>query len=164
VSGTRYRLARAVACAPVALAVLLAVLAVLLTAGCAGPPSGTLDYEARLAQPVGEAVSSGRTMVVAVDTFRRGMLTRAALLVLLRSSAEGVASAADGFRSIAPPPDPAAVRVQATLAPLLSTARQQAAALQRAAEQHDTAALTASRGALGRACARLAAFERGAPS
>jgi hypothetical protein len=46
----------------------------------------------------------------------------------------------------------------------MSTTEEQAAELQWAARQQETAALTPSHDALARACAALAAFERTAPS
>jgi hypothetical protein len=137
-----------------------ALTATVMTCGCAGPASATRDYAAGAAQSAADAVSAGRTAVVAVDTYQGGRLPAAALEVLLHSSEESLTSTATSFASEQPPPTAVADAVRSTLQDLLTSAGQQTARLRIAARRGQSDKMSASRDALAVACDRLATFER----
>ena len=136
-----------------------AVAVAVLVSGCGGAVP-TAAYEAQGARSAADAVSSGRTAVVAVDTFRKGMLTSAALGVLLQDAEESLTSASSSFDAVQPPRTAAAEAFRTRLDGLLSTAERQARDLRIAARRQDTAAMGGHRDNLARACDGLAAVER----
>jgi hypothetical protein len=137
-----------------------ALVAVVMTCGCATPSSATRDYTAGAAQSAADAVSAGRTAVVAADTYRRGMLPGAALQVLLDSSQDTLTSTATSFGSMQPPSTASADAVHAAVQTLLTTADQQAERLRIAAHRRQSTQLSAARDALAMTCDRLAEFAR----
>ena len=124
------------------------VAAVLACAACVAPAPSTGAYQGRAATSTADAMSAARTAVLAVETFQRGNLTRAALEVLLQESEAALGSVASTFASLQPSDTTEADALRAEVGDLLADADDQAQDLRIAARRQDSAGLTAGATAL----------------
>jgi hypothetical protein len=95
---------------------------VLASSSCVSPAGTTEVYEAKAALTATDALSSARTAVLAVRSFRDGHLSEAVLEVLLQESETAVGSMTSTFESVQPPPTTAADALRDTLDGLLGSA------------------------------------------
>lgn len=124
------------------------VAAVLACAACVAPAPSTSAYQGKAATSTAAAQSAARTAVLAVETFQRGNLTRAALEVLLQESEAALGSVASTFASLQPSDTTEADALRAEVGDLLADADDQAQDLRIAARRQDSAGLTAGATAL----------------
>jgi hypothetical protein len=139
-------------------AVALAIVTVLLLGACVSPAPTTAVFEAKAGLTASDATSAARTAVLAVETFRAGNLTAAALEVLLQESEASLDSVGSTFDSVQPPRTAAADDLRRSLDDLLSQAQDDARELRIAARRDDRAELRSSSGSLAQVATKLDAF------